>query len=158
MDQFYTKVFSLSKINNAFGISIKFELAKNWQVYNSRRRSRPAGLQLAIFWAQQESGCSFKVSLFTKFIASCARKANLVPFSTKKTPNFEKFSRNFSQKTRIEQFNNPPLYFEIKSVTPQLTTLIYFSKIDENFVKIDENLVKKVNKNRAEIRLVITKL
>ena len=64
-----------------------------------------------------------------------------------KIMNFEKFSMNSNQKTCSEQFGNPPLSSEIKSITLQLTILTYFSKIDENLVKIVEYLVKNVNKN-----------
>ena len=42
-------------------------------------------------------------------------------FSSKKSLNFEKFSINSNQKIRNEQFSNPPLSLEIKSVTLQIT-------------------------------------
>ena len=81
------------------------------------------------------------MSSSSKFKAS-GLKANLVPFLTKKSLNFEKFSVNSSQKTGIEQLNNPPLSSEIESITLQLIILTYFSKIDENLIEIGENLVK----------------
>ena len=50
--------------------------------------------------------------------------------------NFEKSSINSSQKARIEQLNNVRLSYEIKSITVQLTILLYFSKIDKNLSEI----------------------
>ena len=71
-----------------------------------------------------------------------------MPFFDEKSLDFEKFRFNSSQKNRIEQFSNPLLCLEIRSITLQLTILTYFSNIDQNLVKIDENSDKNVNKNR----------
>ena len=82
------------------------------------------------------------MSLFSKFESSGLKKQILVPFLTKKPPNFEKFSSNFSQKNSDRTIQQPSSVFRDKIVNAT-----YLSKIDENLVKIDENLVEKVNKN-----------
>ena len=79
--------------------------------------------------------------LLTANLNKRAKKANLVHFLTKKSLNFEKFSIDSSQKkTRIEQFNLPPLSLEINWITLQLTILTYYSKIVENLVENTENM------------------
>ena len=72
------------------------------------------------------------------------QKANLVPFLTKKSLNFEKFRINSWQQTRIEQFSHPSLSLEIKSMKLQLIMFAYFIKIDENLVSNTEK-VKKIS-------------
>ena len=93
------------------------------------------------------------MSTSSKFKASWPKKCKFGPIFDEKSLNFEKFSMNSSQKTRIEQFSNPPLSLEIKSLTLQLTVLTHFIKINENMVKNTENVIKKT----AASRLISTK-
>ena len=72
-------------------------------------------------------------------------KCKFGPIFDEKRLNFEKFSIILAKKTRIEQFSNPPLSLEIKSLTLQLKTLTDCSKIDENSVKNTENVNKNMN-------------
>ena len=70
-----------------------------------------------------------------------SQKSKFGPILEEKSLNFEKFSINSSQKTRIEQFSNPPLSLEIKSLT-QFAIFTHFSKNTENVSKNSFNTSK----------------
>ena len=100
------------------------------------------GVQLLPFRASEKFDGSLKLSTSSKFKASALKYANLFSILTQNL-HFKKFNFNFSQKTRIELFSNPPPSLEMKSMMLQLTILTYFSNLDKNWVKNTEN----VNRN-----------
>ena len=71
-----------------FVYSMSFNLQKNWQNYNSRRLSKPVGVQLVQFSAQTEYDRGFKVFTSIEFKASRLKKANLVPILVSKKLEF----------------------------------------------------------------------
>ena len=93
-----------------------------------------AGVQLAY----EDYYRNFKVSTSSKFKESGLKKNIFGPISDESL-NFVKFSINFCQKTRIEQFSNTPLSLKIKSITLPLTVLTYISIIDEKLIRNTKN-------------------
>ena len=73
-----------------------------------------------------------------------------------------------SQKTQSEQFDNPPLSLQTKSLTQQLIIWTNFNKINENLVKnaekvsknswITSNIHKILNLNNSQYKPKIEKI
>ena len=103
-------------------MSLNFQT--NWQNYNSRRLSKPVGVQLAHLSALKNMAAFLRYLL----LANLKQVGLNIKFRFKKKSNFEKISINSSQRTRVEQFSNSFLSSEIIIITLQLTIWTKFQK------------------------------